>query len=94
MNVHVAETLQLLVAIVGAVSALGVILRYKLRSRELSARSTSQADATVDALRAEMRDLGAQHADQLNELYERLEFTERMLARGRAQDGSVQGGGE
>lgn len=93
MDVHIAETLQLLIGIAGGVAALGAILRYKLSRRELESGASTDTVQTVEALRHELNELRAEHAEQLNEVYERLDFAERMLTRGRAEDGSVEGGG-
>ncbi len=45
--------------------------------------SNPQIDAVADSLRLEIDDLRADHDHQLTELQERLEFTERLLSKGR-----------
>lgn len=45
--------------------------------------SNPQIDAVVDSLRLEIDDLRADHDHQLTELQERLDFTERLLSKGR-----------
>ncbi len=40
------------------------------------------SDDAVDELRQEMHDLLAQQASQLDDLHERLDFTERLLSQG------------
>ncbi len=53
-----------------------LILRYKLKRKELEMRGSD----AVDALRDDLDDTRA----QLAEVQERLDFAERMLAAGRA----------
>jgi hypothetical protein len=58
-----------------------LIIRYKLKNKELEMRgSDSQFGPEVDALREDLNDTRA----QLAEMQERLDFTERLLAGGRA----------
>ncbi len=45
--------------------------------------SNPQIDAVVDSLRLEIDDLRADHDHELTELQERLDFTERLLSKGR-----------
>ncbi len=45
--------------------------------------SNPQIDAVVDSLRLELDDMRADHEHQLTELQERLDFTERLLTKGR-----------
>jgi len=54
-----------------------LILRYKLKRKELEMRG---GDPEVDALRDDLNDTRA----QLAEVQERLDFAERVLAAGRA----------
>ena len=64
----------------GVVVALVLILRYKLKTKELETRgSDAELAPEVDALRDDLDDTRAQLAD----MQERLEFTERLLAAGR-----------
>lgn len=85
MDVHLASTLQMLIGFAGGVAALAAILRYKLRRRELESGTSAETAQAVEALRQEIHDLRAEHAEQLNEVYERLDFAERMLTRGRTE---------
>jgi hypothetical protein len=62
------------------VVALVLILRYKLKTKEIEARGhDAEWGPEVDALRDDLDDTRA----QLAEMQERLEFTERLLAAGR-----------
>ncbi len=66
-------------AAVAAMIALKGLIGRKDRDRS----SNPQIDAVVDSLRLEIDDLRADHDHQLTELQERLEFTERLLSKGR-----------
>ncbi len=66
-------------AAVAAIIALKGLIGRKDRDRS----SNPQIDAVVDSLRLEIDDLRADHDHQLTELQERLEFTERLLSKGR-----------
>ena len=76
-----------LVGVPGAVAALVVILRYKLKKQEMEMRekelemrgSDPELGPDVDALRDDLNDTRAQLAD----MQERLDFAERLLAAGR-----------
>ncbi len=71
---------------VGAVS-FGVVAIIKLKTligrKDPDRSSNPQIDAVVDSLRLEIDDLRADHDHQLTELQERLDFTERLLTKGR-----------
>ncbi len=68
----------------GAVVALGMILRFSLRKRELEARGgESHLEPVVDSLREDLNETRA----QLTEVQERLDFAERLLTEGRASGG-------
>ena len=70
---------------VGAPSlAVLAIIRLKtLIGKDPDRSSNPQIDAVVDSLRLEIDDLRADHDHQLTELQERLDFTERLLSKGR-----------
>jgi len=71
---------------VGAASGAGLlIIRLKtLIGRKHPDRSSNpQIDALVDDLRLEIDNLREDHDHQLTELQERLDFTERLLTKGR-----------
>ena len=73
--------------VIGGVAALGLILRFRLKKRELEMRgSDPELGPVVDALRDDLNDTRAQLAD----MQERLDFAERLLTAGRASqdDGS------
>ena len=58
-----------------------LIIRYKLKKKELEMRgSDAELGPEVDALRDDLNDTRA----QLAEVQERLDFAERVLAAGRA----------
>ena len=71
---------------VGAASGAGLlIIRLKtlIGRKDPDRSSNPQIDAVVDSLRLEIDDLRADHDHQLTELQERLDFTERLLTKGR-----------
>ena len=64
----------------GSIVVTVLILRYKLKKKELEMRgSDAESGPLVDALRDDLDDTRA----QLAEMHERLDFTERVLAAGR-----------
>ncbi len=70
-----------LAAMIMPIVVTALIIRYKLRNKELEMRgSDPQLAPEVDALRDDLNDTRA----QLAEIQERLDFTERLLAGGRA----------
>ena len=74
----------------GGVGALGLILPYKLKKKELEVHGRDgELGPVVDALRDDLNDTRAQLAD----MHERLDFAERLLTAGRAsQDEKGRGG--
>ena len=71
---------------VGAASGAGLlIIRLKtlIGTKDPDRSSNPQIDAVVDSLRLEIDDLRADHDHQLTELQERIDFTERLLTKGR-----------
>ncbi|MFQ5551193.1 MAG: hypothetical protein ACE5FJ_08155 [Gemmatimonadales bacterium] len=81
MPVDPAEILGVVFGVPGAVLALFMILRFKLKKKELEMRGHDpELGPEVDALREDLNDTRA----QLAEMQERLDFTERVLAAGRA----------
>ncbi len=76
-----AEIVSVIFGVTGVVGALALILRFKLKKKELEMRgSDPELGPAVDALRHDLNDTRA----QLAEVQERLDFTERLLAAGRA----------
>ena len=77
-----------LASAVGAAS-LAVVAIIQLKAligrKDPNRSSNPQIDALVDNLRLEIDDLRADHDHQLTELQERLDFTERLLSKGRAE---------
>jgi len=79
-----AEIFGIMFGVVGSVAALGMILRFSLKKKELETRgSDHDLGPAVDALREEMNDTRA----QLAEMHERLDFTERLLTEARGSKG-------
>ncbi len=82
--------------VLGGVAALGLILRFKLKKKELEmgvVAGDAELGPVVDALRDDLNDTRAQLADmqehtraELAEMQERLDFAERLLTAGRAQE--------
>ena len=71
---------------VGAASGAGLlIIRLKtlIGRKDPDRSSNPQIDALVDDLRLEIDNLREDHDHQLTELQERLDFTERLLSKGR-----------
>jgi len=76
-----------IVGVPGLVVVVYLIIRYKLKNKELEMRarelelqgSSAELGAELDALRDDLEDNRA----QLAEMQERIEFTERLLASGR-----------
>ena len=74
-----------LAASLGMIVVTVLILRYKLKSKELEMRgSDAELGPVVDALRDDLADLQEHTRAQLAEMQERLDFAERMLTAGRA----------
>jgi len=84
-----AQVVTVMFSVVGGVTALGMVLRFAIRRRELEARGGDpELGPAVDALR---EDLHETHA-QIAELQERLDFAERMLTAGRESQDQTEGG--
>ncbi len=75
-------------ATIGSVGALSVILDFKHKKNELEMRGKkTKLGPVVDALRddvEQLADMQEHTRAQLAEMQERLDFTERLLAAGRA----------
>ncbi len=79
---------ELLIVIPGILVFTGLIIRFKLKKKELEVRekelemrgSDPELGPAVDALRDDLNDTRAQLAD----MQERLDFAERLLTAGRA----------
>lgn len=69
---------------VGVLVLLGY--RMKLKSQLEQERLKQTTAGAADELRRAMHELLAQQQSQLDELHERLDFTERMLTSGRPAD--------
>ncbi len=71
---------------VGA-SSLAVVaiigLKTLIGRKDPDRSSNPQIDAVADSLRLDIDDLRADHDHQLTEMQERLDFTERLLSKGR-----------
>ncbi len=78
----------LLIVMPGIILFTGMIIRFKLKKKELEVRekelemrgSDAELGPEVDALRDDLNDTRA----QLAEMQERLDFAERLLTAGRA----------
>ncbi len=78
-----------LAASLGMIVVTVLILRYKLKRKELEMRgSDAELGPEVDALRDDLADLQEHTRAQLAEMQERLDFAERMLTAGRQEDRS------
>ena len=76
-----AQIFSVVFGVFGGVGALGLILRYMLKKKELEVHGGDGAlGPVVDALRDDLNDTRAQLAD----MQERLDFAERLLTAGRA----------
>jgi hypothetical protein len=76
-----AEIVSVVFGVSGTVLALALILRFRLKKKELEVRgSDPELGPAVDALRHDLDDTRAQLAD----MQERLDFAERLLTAGRA----------
>ena len=76
-----AEIVSVIFGVTGVVGALALILRFKLKKKELEMRGGDpELGPVVDALRDDLNDTRA----QLAEMQERLDFAERLLTAGRA----------
>ena len=81
-----AQIFQVVFGVAGGVAALGLILRFSLKKKELEVRgSDHDLGPAVDALREDLNDTRA----QLSEMQERLDFTERLLTEARGSKGST-----
>ncbi len=72
-----------LASAVGAASLAVVAIKALIGRKDPDRSSNPQIDAVVDSLRLEIDDLRVDHDHQLTELQERLDFTERLLSKGR-----------
>ena len=82
-----AQIVGTIFGVLGGVGALGLILHFRLKKKELEMRgSDPELGPVVEALRDDLNDTRAQLAD----MQERLDFAERLLTAGRASqdDGS------
>ncbi len=76
-----AEIVSVIFGVSGSVLALALILRFRLKKKELEVRgSDPELGPAVDELRHDLNDTRAQLAD----MQERLDFAERLLTAGRA----------
>ncbi len=79
---------ELLLSISGILVFTGLIIRFRLKKKELEMRGPDpELGLEVDALRDELDDTRAQLAD----LQERMELSERLLAAGRKSQEDTSG---
>jgi hypothetical protein len=75
-----AEIVSVIFGVSGTVLALALILRFRLKKKELEVRGSDPGlGPAVDELRHDLNDTRAQLAD----MQERLDFAERLLTAGR-----------
>ena len=79
-----AEIVSVIFGVTGVVLALALILRFKLKRKELEMRgSDPELGPAVDALRDDLADMQEHTRAQLADMQERLDFAERLLTAGR-----------
>jgi hypothetical protein len=79
------DIVAILVLFPSAIVFTALILRFKLKKKELEMRgSDPELGREVDALRDELADLQEHTQVQLADMQERLDFAERLLTAGRA----------
>ena len=79
------DIVAILVLFPSAIVFTALILRFKLKKKELEMRgSNPELGREVDALRDELADLQEHTQVQLADMQERLDFAERLLTAGRA----------
>ncbi len=79
------DIVAILVLFPSAIVFTALILRFKLKKKELEMRgSDPELGREVDALRDELADLLEHTQVQLADMQERLDFAERLLTAGRA----------
>ena len=84
-----AQIVTIVFGVLGSVTALGLVLRFAIRRRELEAQGGDHdLGPAVDALREDLHETQAQIAD----LQERLDFAERVLTAGRESRDQTKGG--
>ncbi len=87
MGPFTEDILGVILGVPAVVVALVLILRYKLKTKEIEARgSSAELGPEVDALRddvEQLADMQEHTRAQLAEVQERLEFAERLLSAGR-----------
>ncbi len=72
----------------GSIIVTVLILRYKLKRKELEMRgSDAELGPVVDALRDDLAEMQEHTRAELAEMQERLDFAERLLTAGRASQG-------
>ncbi len=79
------DMLPLFVVFPSMIVMTALIIRFKLKKKELEMRGSDQELAPeVDALRDDMTELQEHTRAQLADMQERLDFAERLLTAGRA----------
>lgn len=77
-----AETLQMLIGISGMTIIAVTALKVWVRRKELDHRSDPGLDDAVESVRLEIDDMRVEHAQQMADLQERVDFAERLLSKG------------
>ena len=83
MDHNIAETLQMLIGFAGFTIISTTGLKVWLKKKELDRHVDSGLEEAVENVRLEMDDLRAEHAQQISDLQERVDFAERLLSKGR-----------
>lgn len=76
------EVWALAITVTGVLGVVGTIAWAWVRSQEYRRSQGPDGAELANWVRAEVEALRAEHAGQIAELQERVDFTERMLARG------------
>ena len=83
MDYQLAETLQMLIGLTGVTIISVSAMAFWFKKKELDRRADPELEQTIQTLRAEIEEMRAEHTEQITDLNERMDFTERLLARGR-----------
>lgn len=83
MDYQLAETLRMLIGMGALTVVLVTGLKVWIRKKELDAGGSGRLDEALEAVRDEIDELRAEQSQQVADLQERIDFTERLLARGK-----------
>lgn len=93
MDPIIAETIGPVIGLiaVGTCVLIGMKMRYEYRVKQLEKGAGREATEQIETQLDQLRDQVLALREDVSELYERVEFTERMLARGKG-DRAIGGG--